>query len=262
LYSRTAIINLTVSGFTVLPYNYDAPVPPPQITSVVSAADGSTNIAPGSAVSVLGNNLSGITLATSQLPLPTVLADSCLTVNGLIVPMFLASPNQINMQMPFEAVGNVTLVLRTPGGTTNNYNLVVLPGAPAVFYNGTAGPDTNLPTLYRTDDGLLITDSHPIHRRDNVDVLIVLSGLGQANPAVPDGYPAPSSPLAVPLNAPTVTLGGVSLPVVSYVLSPGQVAVNEIDVQIPSNVPAGLAVPLVIAQGSSTTTLSVRVVDN
>ena len=39
LYNQTAIINLTVSGFTVLPWNYAASVTPPQISSVVNAAD-------------------------------------------------------------------------------------------------------------------------------------------------------------------------------------------------------------------------------
>jgi uncharacterized protein (TIGR03437 family) len=182
-------------------------------------------------------------------------------VNGLVVPIFMASPNQINVQMPFESIGNVTMILRTPGGTSDNYNLQVLPGAPSVFHNGTAGPDTNVPTIVRGDDGLLVTDSHPVHRNDNGDLFIYLTGLGQTSPAVADGYPAPSDPVAVPLNIPTVTLGGVKLSVSSYSLTPGQVGVYQINVNVPRNVPTGLSVPLVIAQGSSSTSLPVRVVD-
>jgi uncharacterized protein (TIGR03437 family) len=261
LYARTAIINLTVSGFTVLPWNYDAAIAPPHITSVVNAADGRPSIAPGGLVSVFGSQLSSVNLASSQVPLPTVVADTCLSVNGLVVPIFMASPNQINVQMPFESIGNVTMILRTPGGTSDNYNLQVLPGAPSVFHNGTAGPDTNVPTIVRGDDGLLVTDSHPVHRNDNGDLFIYLTGLGQTSPAVADGYPAPSDPVAVPLNIPTVTLGGVKLSVSSYSLTPGQVGVYQINVNVPRNVPTGLSVPLVIAQGSSSTSLPVRVVD-
>jgi uncharacterized protein (TIGR03437 family) len=261
LYNRTAIINLTVSGFTVLPANYDASVAPPRINSVVNAADLRPGIAPGGLISVFGSQLSPVNLATSEMPLPTALADSCLSVNGLPVPILFVSPNQVNAQMPFEALGNVTLILRTPGGSSDNYNLQVLPGAPSVFRSGTAGPETNLPTVVRADDGLLVTNSHPVHRNAGQYLVIYLTGLGQTNPAVGTGSPAPMNPLAVALNKPTVSIGGVDVPVAFYGLTPGEVGVYQINVKVPNNVPTGLSVPLAISQGSFATTLSLRVVD-
>jgi len=261
LYNQTAIINLTVSGFTVLPWSYAASVAPPQVNSVVSAADFSAALAPGGLISVFGNQLSPVNLATSEIPLPTALANSCLSVNGQPIPVLFVSPNQINAQMPFQASGNVTLVLRTPGGTSNNYNLVVLPNAPSVFLSGVAGPETNIPTVVRNDDGLLVTDSHPIHRESGTALVIYLTGLGETNPAVATGMPAPTSPLATALTQPTVTLGGVQLPLLYFGLAPGLVGVNQINVEVPSNVPDGLSVPLVIGQGTTSTEVSVRVVD-
>ena len=261
LYSRTAIINLTVSGFTVLPWNYSAAVAPPALSSVVSAADLSTNVAPGGLISVFGSQLSPVNMATAQIPLPTALANSCLTVNGLPVPMLFVSPNQINAQMPFEAVGDVTLMLRTPGGTSNNLNIQVLPGAPTVFMSGAAGPETNLPTIIRSDNGQLVTDSNPIHRNANEYIVIYLTGLGQTSPPVSDGMPAPSAPLAVALTQPTVTIGGQQIPVSYFGLTPGEVGVYQINAKIPSNIPTGLSIPLTITQGSTATTLGVRVVD-
>lgn len=261
LYSRSAIVSLSVSGFTVLPFNYDAAVAPPHIKSIVNAADLTSAVAPGGLISVFGTQLSPVNLATSEIPLPTALADSCLSVNGQPVPILFVSPSQVNAQMPFEAIGNVTLILRTPGGTSDNYNLQVLPGAPSVFRSGAAGPETNLPTIVRADDGLLVTDSHPVHRRDNQYLVIYLTGLGQTNPAVGNGLPAPLNPLAVALNVPTVKLGGVQLPVAFYGLTPGEVGVYQINVKVTSNVPAGLSIPLEISQGSSITSLPLRVVD-
>jgi uncharacterized protein (TIGR03437 family) len=260
LYSRNSIINLSVSGFTVLPWSYAAAVAPPAISSVVNAADFTSGIAPGGLISVFGTQLSPINLANSEIPLPTALANSCLTVNGAPVPVLFVSPSQINAQMPFEAIGDVTVILQTPGGTSNNYNLQVLPGAPSVFMSGTAGPETNVPTIVRSDNNLLVTDSNPVHRDSNEYLVIYLTGLGQTNPAVADGLPGPSSPLAVPLTAPTVTLGGVSLPVAFYGLAPGEVGVYQINVKVASSIPTGLSVPLVISQGSYTTSLSLRVV--
>ena len=58
LYDRSAVIALTVSGFTVLPWNYDAAVAPPQISSVVNAADGKPGVAPGGLISVYGQQMS------------------------------------------------------------------------------------------------------------------------------------------------------------------------------------------------------------
>ena len=69
------------------------------------------------------------------------------------------------------------------------------------------------------------------------------------------------SPLATTLTPPTVTLGGVNLPVVYSGLAPGQVGVNQINVNVPSSVPPGLSVPLVISQGGSSNSSTLRVVD-
>ena len=144
LADQSAIANLTVSGVTILPWNYDVAVAPPHINSVVNAADSGSDIAPGGLISVYGTNLSPVNMATAEIPLPTALANSCLSVNGLPVPILFVSPNQVNAQMPFQAIGNVTLILRTPGGQSDNYNLVVIPNAPSVFHSGSAGPPTML----------------------------------------------------------------------------------------------------------------------
>ena len=259
LYSRTAVVNLTVSGVTVLAWDYAASVAPPQLTKVVNAADFSSNLAPGGLISIFGSDLSPVNLATQEIPLPTALGDSCLTVNGLPVPMLFVSPGQINAEMPFETVGDVTLVLRTPGGVSDNFNLVVLPGAPGVFQSGVAGPETNIPTIMRSDDNQLVTASNPVHKGDTL--IIYLTGLGQTNPAMGDGQPGPSSPLAVALNPPTVTLGGVGLSVAFAGISPGEVGVYQINVTVPGGVPQGLQVPLVISQSGASTSIPVRVVN-
>src|ERR1035438_2846169 len=79
--------------------------------------------------------------------------------------------------------------------------------------------------------------------------------------AVASGMPSPKQPLAIALTAPTVTLGGVSLPVLYYGLAPGEVGVYQINVSVPASVPAGLAEKLVITQGTGTTSIGLRVVD-
>jgi uncharacterized protein (TIGR03437 family) len=260
LADQSAVMNLTISGATVVPWSYYASVAPPQINSVVNAGDGGSDIAPGGLISVYGNQLSPVNMASSEIPLPTALANSCLSVNGQPMPILFVSPNQVNAQMPFQAIGDVTLILRTPGGQSDNYNLVIQPNAPSVFM-AAVGPQVNVPTVIRDDDNKLVTDSHPIHRRSNTALTIYLTGLGPTEPAVGSGQPGPSNPPAVTLTQPTVTLGGANLPVLFSGLAPGLVGVDQINVSVPFTVPEGMSVPLAITQGAVSTSIPERVVD-
>lgn len=259
MYSRNAIVNLTTSGFTMLPWSYDDAVAPPRLSRVVNAADQTSSVAPGGLVTIQGSNLSPVNLASRELPLPTALGESCLTVNGLPVPVLFVSPNQINAQLPFQATGNVAMILRTPGGVSDTYNLTIQPQAPSVFRTTVEGLDNEVPTVVREANSTVVTDSNPLHRNDTIT--IYLTGLGQTNPPVEAGVPSPADPVATPLVAPTVRLGGVALNVSGSGLVPGEVGQYQITATVPRNVPLGLSVPLEIRQGSNGTTLNVRVVE-
>ena len=259
LFGRNAIVILTTSGFTVLPWNYDASVAAPKIDRLVNAAELTQAVAPGALVSIFGRDLSPVNIATNQVPLPTALGESCLTVNGIPVPMLFVSPSQINAQLPFQVDGNTTMILRTPGGISDNFNLRILPAAPSVFRSGTAGPDKNIATIVRDKNMELVTLSNPIHK--NESITIYLTGMGNTTPAVEAGVPAPSEPLASALIGPVVDLAGTALPVGFAGLTPGQIGVYQINATIPRTVPTGLELSLRINQGGSITTVPVRVVD-
>jgi uncharacterized protein (TIGR03437 family) len=252
------VIALTVSGITVLPWNYDAAVAPPKIGSVVNAADGKLAVAPGGLISVYGQQMAPVNMATRELPLPTALAESCLTINGVPMPVLFVSPLQINGQLPFNVDGNATMTLRTPGGISDNFNFSILSAAASVFRSGAAGSDTGLATITRADNNELITPTNPIHPNDSI--VIWATGLGRTNPPVDSGMPSPSDPLPSAIIAPTVTLGGVALGIQYAGLVPGSVGLYQINALSPGKVPQGLEIPLVINQGGSSTTLSVRVV--
>jgi uncharacterized protein (TIGR03437 family) len=258
LADRSAVISLTVSGFTVLPWNYDAAVAPPQISSVVNAADGTKPVAPGGLISVYGQQMSPVNIATQEIPLPTALGESCLTVNGIAVPMLFVSSQQINGQLPTNVAGNATMTLRTPGGISDNFYFSILPVAPSIFRSGTAGPETGLATVFRADNGQLITPTNPIHPNDIIT--IYATGMGQTSPPMVSGMAAPADPLSNTVTAASVTLGGVPLNVLYSGLVPGEVGVYQVNASVPSGVPQGMDIPLVVAQAGSSTALSVRVV--
>lgn len=252
---RATIINLTKSGFTVLPYAYDAATAMPVISSVVNAADQLPALAPGSLIVIRGSNLSPVNIATQTMPYPTALGESCLTVNGVPVPMIFVSSSQINAQLPFQAVGNVSMILRTPGGVSDSYNLTILPAAPSIFRSA----DANAPLVVRAANNEVTTMSNPVRGGDTL--VIYNTGMGRATVEVPAGQPAPADPLPTALVQPTVQLGDVELPVLYAGMTPGEVGVYQINVYVPTWVKKALTQTLRVTQGGYTTSVTVRVVE-
>jgi uncharacterized protein (TIGR03437 family) len=260
LASRSAVIQLTTSGFTVLPWNFDAASAPPVLQKVVSAADLTSPVASGGLAAVLGTGLSPTTLATTDAPLPTILADSCLTLNGLAIPMQFVSPTRINAQMPIAIDGKAEMVLHTPTGVSDTLYVTIQQTAPSVFRSGTAGPQTDIATVFRAANGDLVTVSNPVHLNDRLT--IYLTGMGRTWPEVEDGMAAPADPLSATVVQPRVTLGSLSLPVEYAGLTPGSVGVYQVNVIVPfKGVPTGFDIPLIVTQGGSSATVLVRVVN-
>ena len=255
---RSNIVVLTVSGFTVLPWGYDAATTPPRLSRLVNAADGQRPVAPGGLVSIYGDGMSPVNVATKQIPLPTALGESCLTINGNPLPLIFVSDKQINAQLPFALTGNVTMILRTPGGVSDSFNFTVLPTAPGIFRQNVEGLPDAVPVILNARNGLLATGSNPLRRGDRIT--IYLTGMGRTEPAIQEGLPSPSSPLARTQTEPKVTLGGSELTVDFAGLTPGQVGVNQINAMVPWDAPLGMEIPLTIAQGSSQTQVTVRVI--
>jgi uncharacterized protein (TIGR03437 family) len=246
------VLVLTTSGVTVLSGNYDAAVAPPSIGSVVNAADGTKPVAPGGLISIYGTNMSPTNMATSQMPLPTALGQSCLVVNGALAPLLFVSGNQVNAQLPARISGAATMTIHTPGGVSDNFNFSVSSSAPSVFQSNSVA------TVVRASNSQLVTPTNPIHADDMV--VIYLTGLGNTSPSVDDGMPAPMVPLATANNTPNVALGGRPLSVHWAGLVPGYVGLYQINASVPFGVPTGLDIPLTIEQGGNSTTLPVRVV--
>jgi len=84
--------------------------------------------------------------------------------------------------------------------------------------------------------------------------------LGATNPPVDPSTVSPSNPAAVLLVQPKVTLGGVNCPVTFAGLTPGQIGIYQINVNVPQGVTQGLSVPLTVSQGTNSSTVYVRVV--
>jgi len=255
---HNSFVSLSVSGLTLLASNYDAPLPQPIITSVVSEADGVSPVAAGGLISVFGSNLSPSPIVASGTPLPTVLGNSCLLVNGTPISLLMVSSGLINAQLDNSTSGPSTISIRTPQNVSPDFSFNVGSTAPAVFLNGYDGNLTNLPSVTRASNGLQVTPSNPIHEGDSLTIFA--AGLGLTSPVVAAGVLSPANPLAVAVAQPTVKLNGTALPVTFAGLVPGQIGVYEIQVTVPSSTPQGLSVPLIVTQNGQSQTVNVRVV--
>jgi uncharacterized protein (TIGR03437 family) len=164
----------------------------------------------------------------------------------------------VNAQLPAQAGGNVSISIHTPGGVSNTFSSTVLSGAPAVFHSATSGDLSNIPTVVRFSNGLVVTSTNPVHRGDILT--IYLTGLGAVNPPVADGVPAPVNPLSTTVVNPSVDIGGSGCPVLFSGLVPGYVGLYVLNVSVPSSTPQGLSVPLTISESGFSYKQNVRVV--
>jgi DNA-binding beta-propeller fold protein YncE len=101
--SRGTVYAITLSGLSVIPLTAPGTDTRPAVTNgvrgIVNSTDGTTNIRPGSFITVSGRNLAAAATAET-IPPPTVLGGSCVTFGDIAVPLIAASGGQIQAQVP------------------------------------------------------------------------------------------------------------------------------------------------------------------
>src|SRR5262249_10848619 len=109
------------------------------IATVSAASYGRAMLAPGAIGSVFGKNLSSATESAPSIPLPTSLGGASITVfdkiQGRLAPLFIATPNQINFQIPAETrPGPINLIIYNSQTRQSFYETMhVTNVAPAIF---------------------------------------------------------------------------------------------------------------------------------
>ena len=177
-----------------------------------------------------------------------------------MIPLFTVSPPEIDAQLPLSIGSGGTLIVYTPGGVSDPFTLgSITPTSPSISQVIDTGTNNLVPAVYRAENGILVTLTNPVHKGDQL--IIYASGLGPTIPAVEAGAQAPSNPPAVVVTKPVVTLDGATCPVVSAILTPGQIGIYQVIVNVPKGIQQGLFIPLTISQGGSTSIVYVRVVE-
>jgi uncharacterized protein (TIGR03437 family) len=243
----------------------DPPAPPASNpVGIVNAASYMHTVSAGSIASVFGNNLSSGQEIARIIPLPTTLASASFQIGDRVVPLFFASPNQVNMQVPWELAGRPqAMVTATVGATISSRQMVSLaPVAPGLFTLNEAGSSQGAVIIGGTQ---LIAAPPGVGGRRPVTagefISIYSTGLGAVSNQPATGIAASADPPSVTTTTPTVTIGGISAPVTFSGLAPGGVGLYQVNVKVPVGAPAGDAVPLILSIGgatSNTVTIAVR----
>jgi hypothetical protein len=101
--SKGTAYMITLSGLSVVPLAVGGAPDRPAITGgsrgILNANTGTPDLSPGSFVTVTGQNLADIATA-DQVPLPTVLGGSCVTMSDVPLQLLQTSPSQITAQIP------------------------------------------------------------------------------------------------------------------------------------------------------------------
>jgi uncharacterized protein (TIGR03437 family) len=204
-------------------------------------------IAPGSYVSIFGTALSDTTLLNSILPLPVALSTVSVSFDvpsaGLSLPgrLLYISPNQVNVQVPWELKDQTSVLMKVSIGFNAGslYTAKVSNYAPAIFLVGESAAALD-------ENYAIINSANPARRNHTIQVF--MNGLGPVDNQPATGEAAKASPLSRTLATVTATIGGVTANVSFSGLAPGFEGLNQVNIDVPAGAPTGVQ-PLVVSTG-------------
>ncbi len=190
----------------------------PMISSVVNAASFSPRaqtaacsvilpqppLAPGGLAAVMGVNLADARIGSTDLPMAYELGGVSVKVNGIPAPVYFVSPEQVNIQIPFEVTGysaSIEVTRRTGNTsiTSAAAPLGLANGAPGIFTRENTGPEG--PGIILHADQTPVTEASPAVKGE---ILIAnVTGLGTVDHPVVNGVAAQFGAEG------TITVGGV-----------------------------------------------------
>ena len=220
---------------------------------ISDAASGDPNaIAPGSIVSIYGQGLAQTATVADQYPLPQpILAGASVTMNGWPAPIFFASPGQLNVQVPFEVSGQVTVVVSVNGVPVNSGTITVNGTGPGIFLLA-PGRAAALNTDYSIN-----SSSNPAPVGGAVSLFV--TGLGAMSPALATGAPAGGNGSSTSAQGVTATLGGQPATVIFAGGAPGYAGLDQVNVTIPQLAPGDYPIQIFAGSAASNSaTISVR----
>ncbi len=214
-----------------------------KVTNAANVVEGMP-VAPGSLASLWGNFANLAQSTASGFPWPKQLGTAEVQVGSTSAPLLFASSKQINFEIPSTlAPGQAAVELKVNGERAARGSVTVVSRAPGLF--GVLNQDGSPNTVAR-----------PAQRGQVLQIFG--TGQGEVKPVVEDGVLAPSSPLSMTPDFPSVFLNGRLIPAQFSGLAPGFSGVWQINAAIPADAPTE-SLSLVVIHGLVSNELTVTV---
>ena len=159
---------------------------------------GEKQVAPGSLVSIYGQDLARETRVADSAPLPVNLAGASVSFDGQPAPLLFVSPGQINAQVPFglarttgvfPPTTSVTMEIRRADASVDRQTVSLSPRAVLVLRESPARQSA--PLLFHTHDFRRVSADDPARRGEEITLFAV--GMGELEPSLAAGE-LPSNP--------------------------------------------------------------------
>jgi uncharacterized protein (TIGR03437 family) len=166
-------------------------------------------------------------------------------INGRDAPILavanVGGAEQVNLQVPFETLGNTAVVVVVRDGVESApVEVPLLPVQPGIF---TAG---GIAVIVHSSNNTLVTPANPAEAGEYL--YFYVNGLGSVTNTPVTGTGGPSQPLAFAQAAVSVTLDGVPCEVLYAGLAPGLAGVFQVNIRVPPGV-SGASGDLVVRGG-------------
>jgi uncharacterized protein (TIGR03437 family) len=221
-------------------------------------------VAPGSLISIFGENLDEFPGLAGRLPLPIAFKHVSVSFDfpeaGVSVPasVSFAGPGQLNVQVPWEMAGfNFVLVkVRIEDSVSDVFTLDLSDYAPGVFEIDLSG------ALYGAvthSDGTLVSPSNPASPGETV--VVYATGVGPVDSPQSTGYASPPATerFVRTVNTPVVTIAAQMGAVFFSGLSPGFVGLYQINVTLPASLPSGTQQLVVTSNGIASNAVNIAI---
>lgn len=202
------------------------------IGSVVSAASFSGPVSPGQLITIFGSDLANGLMDGASLPLPREFRGTRVEIGGVACPLLFVRRDQINAQLPTEvSPGDQTVRIFSPFGSASS-RVRVVAASPELFRS------SGNRAIFQRGNGALLSASNPARKGETVT--FYGTGIGPTTPSVPTGSAAQGgSRLSRAALSAEVFIGGVRADSSFVGLTPGLVALMQINVTVPVSISGG-----------------------
>ncbi|MBI3279998.1 MAG: hypothetical protein HYZ57_09180 [Acidobacteria bacterium] len=201
------------------------------IHAVVNAASYAPAVMGGAIASIFGSDLAARTAAAPAVPLPYGLAGTTVEVGAEPAPLYFVSPGQINFIVPPGANGSEVIV-HGEGAESNRFAVQF-----NLFSEGLFTTDGRAAAALHAD-GTPVAAASPAKRGETI--MLFGTGRGVRNPMI-----------LAPEVMPRVRVGGREAEVKYWGEAPGWPGLDQINIAVPADAPAGAGIDVVFETGSN-----------